>query len=29
LLVLRSDVAGWLLDPHGDDPDPLPQHGQL
>ncbi|MET1085956.1 MAG: hypothetical protein ABWY04_02355 [Arthrobacter sp.] len=26
LLVLRSDVSGWLLDSRRDDPDPLSQH---
>jgi hypothetical protein len=26
LLVLRSDVSGWLLNPRRDDPDPLSQH---
>lgn len=26
LLVLRSDVAGWLLSSRRDDPDPLSQH---
>jgi hypothetical protein len=28
LLVLRSDVAGWLLNSYRDDPDALPQPGQ-
>jgi hypothetical protein len=27
LLVLRSDVSGWLFSSHRDDPDSLPQHG--
>jgi hypothetical protein len=27
LLVLRSDVSGWLFNSHRDDPDSLPQHG--
>ncbi|MDQ0675425.1 MULTISPECIES: hypothetical protein [Micrococcaceae] len=27
LLVLRSDVSGWLFGSHRDDPDSLPQHG--
>ncbi|CCQ47883.1 putative uncharacterized protein [Pseudarthrobacter siccitolerans] len=26
LLVLRSDVSGWLVNSHLDDPDPLPEH---
>jgi hypothetical protein len=26
LLVLRSDVSGWLFNTHSDDPDPLPEH---
>jgi hypothetical protein len=27
LLVLRSDVSGWLFNSHKDDPDSLSQHG--
>ncbi|MCQ6272471.1 hypothetical protein M8J71_18550 [Pseudarthrobacter sp. R1] len=27
LLVLRSDVSGWLFNAHKDDPDSLTQHG--
>jgi hypothetical protein len=27
LLVLRSDVSGWLFSSHRDDPDSLSQHG--
>lgn len=27
LLVLRSDVAGWLFSSHQEDPDSLRQHG--
>ena len=26
LLVLRSDVSGWLFNAHRDDPDQLPRH---